>query len=112
MLADFFRHTCSITHRTETGEQDKYGKPEVATTVTSGVKCRFFDPKGDTKILASGVHVKELPKVLFLPTTTVSAGDTIRGDVPGFDCKYRAGKPRVVYTADGPSHIRVELEAV
>ena len=112
MLTDFFRHTCTITHRTETGEQDKYGKPEVATTVTSGVKCRFFDPKGDTKILPSGVHVIARPKVLLHLTTTVAAGDTIHGNVPGFDCKYRAGKPRVVYTADGPSHIRVELEAV
>lgn len=111
MLTDYFRHTCTITHRTETGNHDKYGKPEVATSVTPNVPCRFFDPKSEDKVLPSGVHIIARPKVLLRPDVTVAAGDIIHGNVPGFDRDYRAGDPRVVYTADGPSHIRVELEA-
>lgn len=105
-------HTCSITHREDTGEVDAYGVPVVTTTTQTGVKCRFVAPKGDLKVLESGEHVTALPGVLFPPTVAVTERDVVSDGPLGFDKTYTVKSVKAVYGPTSIPHLKAELEAV
>lgn len=105
-------HTCSITHREDTGEVDAYGVPVVTTTTQTGVKCRFVAPKGDLKVLESGEHVTALPGVLLPADTEIVEGDVVSAGPAGFDKTYTVTAVKAIYGPKSISHVKAELEAV
>jgi hypothetical protein len=109
-------HTCSIISRTQTS-QNEYGEPVYTESITSS-PCRFFHSNSGTnnKIIAqdSGKHTVSSPAVLLPADVTVTEGQAITSDIPGFSKAYEvtAVKPVFWMFSNTMHHYECDLKAV